>query len=331
MNFEEFLEEWRDERDFITVQTSGSTGKPKVIRLPKEFVRESAKRTNSFFSITEGSRLHSCVGADFIGGKMMAVRADLANGVFSYETASNKPLKDFTPENSFDLVAVVPSQTLFILDKLSEMPKIKSLLIGGSSIHSELRKRIAKSSLNAYESYGMTETASHIALRKIEETLSPFHLLGEIQISVDKENCLKIKFPDGTDIQTNDIAEIISENEFFILGRRDNIIISGGKKISPELIEEKISSLITEPYCITGFPDEKWGERVILLIEKSAYSNGSIRLPDKENLKKFLNPWEMPKEIFVVDSLPKTDNGKIKRPKDSRNLAFVAPDSNLFS
>lgn len=329
MNFEEFLNEWHNDRDFIIAHTSGSTGHPKEIKLNKKFVEESARRTNAFFKIKENSRLHSCVGADFIGGKMMAVRASISNAAFSYEIPSNHPLKDFHSGDRFDLIAVVPSQVFYILDNLATLPRIENLLIGGSSIHPDLREKIAKSGLNAYESYGMTETASHIALRKITEENNPFTLLPDIKISLDKDNCLKIQFKDGSEIQTNDIAELINEKEFFIKGRRDQVIISGGKKINLIELETKVSDLIPSNFLFTGIPDEKWGEKLILLIEGNKELIPEEKL--KEGLKNSVEKWEIPKEILYIKTLPKTPNGKIKRIKDLSVLSFSEHDKGLSS
>ena len=297
--------------------------------LSKNFLRESAKRTNDFFGIKENSLLHSCVGADYIGGKMMAVRAELANAVFSYEKPSNQPLKEFNSENKIDLVAAVPSQVQHILLNIQTLPKIQNLLIGGSPIHPDLRKKIVFSGINAYESYGMTETASHIALRRITEKEIPFTLLPNIEISLDKDSCLKIRFKDGKEIQTNDIATLVSKKEFLIKGRRDQIIISGGKKINPMALEARTLGIIPGNFLFTGFPDEKWGEKVVLIIEGE--DNKILENQIKERLKEILEKWEMPKQILFVKELPRTPNGKIKRIKDPSILFSSSHDKNLSS
>lgn len=329
MNYEEFINEWENNKSYIIARSSGSTGKPKEIKLPKDFVKESAVRTNNFFGINSNCRLYSCVSPDFIGGKMMAVRALLANAELSWETPSNDPLKKSLPSDKpIDLLAVVPSQMHAILDNLSNLPIIRNIIVGGSPIHPDLAKKIEISGLNVFETYGMTETASHIALRRVHTKPIPFSLFPGIEIELNENNCIKIKFENGTEIQTNDIAELITENSFFILGRQDEVIISGAKKIFPSVIENKIRRLIKNEICITGFPDEKWGEKIILLIEKEEGFNVTTS-ELKECLKTVLKNWEMPKEIYYVKSLPRTSNGKIKRPKDLSSLVFVSPCNNL--
>lgn len=322
MTFEDFIAEWGNSSDYIKATTSGSTGIPKEISLAKSFVKKSAQRTNSFFGIKEGKRLHSCVSPDFIGGKMMAVRSIIANACLTWEIPSNQPLKHIDRSETLDLVAVVPSQMIYILENLNILPKINNIIVGGSPIHPSLKEKITASRLNVYETYGMTETASHIALRKITTENVPFHILDGITLSHDNEKCLNIKFDSGEEFQTNDLADLISPTEFYIKGRRDQVIISGGKKINPVEIEAKIAGIIKYPFLITGFPDEKWGEKIVLLIEgvPMDYDNSLSAF------KMVLKPWEMPKEILFVKELPHTDNGKLKRIKDRSGLSFFVDD-----
>lgn len=314
MTFEEFIEEWRSDSDHITAHTSGSTGKPKTITLDKEFVRRSALRTNSFFRITSASRLHSCVAPDFIGGKMMAVRALEAGCHLTWETPSNRPLADVGAAGSIDLLAVVPSQTLHILDNMEKLPEIRAMLVGGSAIDPSLRRRIAGSGINAYESYGMTETASHIALRRIEAEEGWFETIGGIMVATDTRGCLEIWFPSGDRFVTNDLAVTDGNSRFRICGRYDHIIITGGKKVNPFEVERKIAGMIDAPFVVTSEPDVKWGRRIVLRIERAAGSTPD-ELPEllSKGLRDALLPWEMPKDIEIVDKLERTTNGKLKR------------------
>lgn len=314
MTFEEFIEEWRSDNDHITAHTSGSTGNPKTITLDKEFVRRSALRTNSFFRITSASRLHSCVAPDFIGGKMMAVRALEAGCRLTWETPSNRPLADAGAAGRIDLLAVVPSQTLHILDNMEKLPEIRAMLVGGSAIDPSLRRRIAGSGINAYESYGMTETASHIALRRIEAEEGWFETLGGIMVATDTRGCLEIWFPSGERFVTNDLAATDGNSRFRICGRYDHIIITGGKKVNPFEVERKIAGMIDAPFVVTSEPDVKWGRRIVLRIERAAGSTPD-ELPEllSKGLREALLPWEMPKEIEIVNKLERTPNGKLKR------------------
>lgn len=314
MNYEEFLREWRNNSNFISAQTSGSTGTPKQIFLDKDFVRQSAERTNKFFGLTSSSRLHSCISPEFIGGKMMAVRAELCGARLTWEVPSNQSLKSLNPMEVIDLLAIVPSQMIYLLENLEKLPEIKNVIIGGSPLHPELRIQIAEAGINAFETYGMTETASHIALRKIQKEKIPFKTLEGITVSKDEDDCLIIHFPDGEKIYTNDIAEVISEKEFQVLGRRDNILITGGKKLNPLKIEEIISEFIRHTFFIGGIPDEKWGQKVTLIVEAkpSEYNFEDLKI----KMKSVLQSWQVPKDIIFTPRLKRTDNGKIIRNVD---------------
>lgn len=312
MEFEEFIREWRSTTPYIVAQTSGSTGKPKIVHLDKKFVKRSAERTNSYFGINADSRLHSCVAADYIGGKMMAVRGEVAGCRMTWEEPSNRPLSAIKKGESIDLLAIVPSQMIHILDYPEEMPELNGIIIGGSAINPSHFRRICESGFNAYETYGMTETSSHVALRKIDKNSEWFETLEGINVTADKRGCLVINFDSGECFHTNDLAELKDDKHFKINGRFDHIIITGGKKVNPFEIEEKLSPYIPQPFIITSRPDYKWGNVVVLRIE----SDGSDRVDEdklREIIKRLLPPYKVPKVIEQVSSLPRTKNGKIKR------------------
>lgn len=309
MDFEEFISEWKSTGESISVKTSGSTGAPKIISLSKQFVSESARRTIEFFKLDSASHLHSCVGADYIGGKMMAVRSLISGCRFTWETPSNRPLSSLKPTDHISLLAVVPSQMLHLVQRLDELPKIDNIIIGGSPIDNRLRSKIINTGLNAFETYGMTETASHIAIRRIDEEW--FHTMKGINVNLDSRGCLVIVMPDNTEIVTNDIAKLKNNKEFKIKGRADHIIITGGKKINPIDVENKISTLVNGPFFISSLPDEKWGEKIVLCLEGDSGKENTDDILLK--MKEVLLPFEMPKEIKFYKELPKTANGKIKR------------------
>lgn len=309
MTFEEFIEEWKDGGDSIAASTSGSTGIPKKITLNKEFVRASALRTNSFFHIGPESRLHSCVAPDFIGGKMMAVRASEAGCRLTWEKPSNRPLEGLSKDEKIDLLAVVPSQMLHIVENMERMPGIRHIIVGGSPIDARLRARIKASRLDVYETYGMTETASHIALRRATGQ-EWFETLPGISVGTDSRGCLVISFDSGERVVTNDLATVVSPCRFRIDGRLDHVIISGGRKINPFRVEERIAHLIPTPFVVTSVPDEKWGRKVILKIE------GGDEAEDADLLLMMvplLEKWEVPKEIIHLARLSRTPGGKLIR------------------
>ncbi|MDE6007209.1 MAG: AMP-binding protein [Muribaculaceae bacterium] len=309
MTYEEFIQEWRGETDNVICHTSGSTGEPQTISLPKRELWKSASRTNRFFNLGDRSHYHSCIAADYIGGKMMAVRSEVSGGILTYETPSNRPLKDYSG-GPVDLLAVVPSQMIHILDNEETMPPIRNIIVGGAPIPAGLRKRIAESGLNVWETYGMTETCSHIALRKIDVCTSGFSVLDGIEISKTIDGCLKIRLDGWKEIETHDMVEIAEDGTFEILGRSDSMIITGGKKVNPLTIERALEEEFGCEILVTSEPDEKWGEKIVYLIEDTDLQVNDTAI--KEYARREFKEECHPKEIRHM-KLPRTANGKKKR------------------
>lgn len=311
--WEKLREEWADESPFLRCHTSGSTGKPSDILLPKSEMIRSAARTARYFGLDSDSLLYCCISPDYIGGKMMYVRQQLLDCRLICEPPSNQPLIGADSDLHIDLLSVVPSQTIDILDRLHELPHIGNMLIGGSAIPSELRIRIAQSGMNAYESYGMTETSSHIAIRRVEAEEGYFQCLEGISVS-ETEGALKIRIEGWRDFLTNDAAEIREDGSFRILGRLDNAIISGGLKIFPEEVEKIISRHISVPFYISSEADSKWGRKVVMVIETDKKFDSSGFLEKlRRKIAEELPPHMIPKDIVAVDKFDYTPNGKIKR------------------
>lgn len=316
----EFEKEWTDNSEYVVCHTSGSTGIPKEIKLSKEFMRESARRTNEFFSINDKSHLHTCLDFCYIASKMMVVRAEEAQCRLTSEHPSNRPLGEIGKEERIDLLSLVPSQMEWILDSGAPWTGIRNILVGGSAVPPMMRRKIALSEYVVWETYGMTETASHIALRRVVENESlPFETLHGISVSNNNEGCLVVMLPGGEIIETNDLAEVLGPTEFRILGRADNCIISGGIKIIPEELEKQLGPFIAFNYCISSLPDKKWGEKLVLAVETNEVNLDEdilkkaigVRL---NQYKKVLNLGvKAPKEVVCMSAFPKTPNGKIDR------------------
>ncbi|MDE6642792.1 MAG: AMP-binding protein [Muribaculaceae bacterium] len=305
-----FIEQWNDSNDHIIAHTSGSTGKPKEIKLLKSDMIESARATCRFFNIDKNSVLVSPLSADYIAGKMMIIRSIVSDATLAMTEPSNHPdLKRF---DKIDLLPVVPSQVDAILADPLNVNRINHLLVGGGKTDESLEKRIAQSGIDAWASYGMTETCSHVAVRRLGDPDSCYHALPGITFSIDSDSCLAIHSDNFSwkSLQTNDIVELVDNQSFRWLGRRDNVINSGGIKIIPEVVEQKISHIIDVPFYIVGRPDPKWSEAVILYLESEQTLDTKI-LADE--ISKTLSPYERPKEIVVVRQFERTSSNKIKR------------------
>ena len=312
-----FIIEWISDENSIKVSTSGSTGKPKIIKLEKEKMVRSAIMTGKFLKLKEGDKALLCLSTKFIAGKMMVVRAFvLGLDLIPVEPAGN-PLQNI--DSKFDFAAMVPAQVFNVFlekDGIKKLNKIKNLIIGGGPVHQSLEQKITVLKNKTYLTYGMTETITHIAMRKLNgaNKEESFKCLPEIEIGIDNRDCLVIKAPAlfTGELKTNDVAEISEKNKFIITGRYDNVINSGGIKIFPEDIERKIESLISDNFFISSLPDTKFGEKIILLIEGKAKNKAEINNIFK-TLKKILKPHEVPKKIYFIDEFYYTGNGKLDR------------------
>lgn len=302
-----FIHEWHNDLPYIEAHTSGSTGTPKKIKLLKQDMIESAIATCKFFEISKSSTLVLPLSANYIAGKMMIVRAIVSGADLWIEEPSNTPIKkDY---GQIDLLPIVPSQIDWIINESTDSNQIRNLIIGGGAISPTREQALISSKINAFATYGMTETCSHIALRHV--TKKEYTTLPDISISHNDRNCLVIDAPKFSfnRIVTNDIVEIVDSNHFIWLGRYDNIINSGGVKIVPEQIEEIISKIIPFPFYIIGEKDDKWGEVVSLYIE-------TTYIDEKEIINKaseILDKYTVPKRIKCIAEFERTPNGKIKR------------------
>lgn len=315
-----FLKNWFDNTDFVTVHTSGSTGKPKKIKMAKETMRSSARMTNDFFGLNASKKALLCLPASYIAGKMMLVRA--IEGGFKLHTSEPvaNPFKNTT--EAIDFVAITPYQLQYSIENL-KFVDVKNIIVGGGQISPQLVEKTEALSASIYETYGMTETASHIALRKIngKDKSEFFSVLNGVSIKQDSNKCLIINAPQLVDkeINTNDIVEMIDENSFKWLGRIDNVINSGGVKIFPEEVEKKLSDFITDNYFIASITDEIFGNKVILIIESEKYPDEKESLLIKK-MYSGLHKYEIPKHIFYISNFVYSFSNKILKKETLKKI-----------
>ncbi len=308
-----FLQEWCDDNDYVMGHTSGSTGTPKSVRLLKSDMRASARLTNNFLGVDSHSVLLLCLSTAYIAGKMMVVRALEAGASLIVVTPSSTPLRKLTEK--ITLAAMIPmqvSETLHDDDGEGQLSHVECLLVGGAPVSDELEQHLTALPTTTYVTYGMTETVSHVALRRVGEM--SYTALGDVTFSIDDRNCLVIDAPQlsGRRFITNDVVELRNERQFVWQGRYDHVIMSGGLKFCAEVIEQKISSLLSSRYYITAAPDAKLGQRIVLVIEGDAYDDKSIELL-RGGLVKCLSHYEVPREIRFKSHFDETFSGKIRR------------------
>lgn len=274
-------------------------------------MQRSAKRSIKHFGISSSSRLHLALSPDYIAGKMLILRALIADCELTFESPSSSPLSEAnTNDKEITLISLVGSQLQGLYQRLQQgsLPPIRHLLLGGAPLNDTMRQMAANGPWQAWESYGMTETASHVALRRITSSPQPFEALPGISFSLNDDNCLCINLAEDGIIKTNDIAILYDSTHFDILGRKDNVIITGALKVFPEEVEAIIAPYIaSRRFYITSRPSQKWGNELILIIE-----GNEIPIPDFHDIPQ-LKPHQRPKSVLFLPKLSLTSTGKIIR------------------
>lgn len=308
-----FLEEWFSNGETVKVQTSGSTGIPKVFEIEKKKMINSAVMTCDFLGLKEGNKALLCLPVDYISGKMMVVRSIQRKLKLIVTEPSLKPTEYLDQE--VDFCAMTPLQVENSLDKLH---LIKNLIIGGAAVSENLKEKIlntellSRTSNRIFETYGMSETLSHVALKQIiPEPEEYFTAFETVSITTDERGCLEIWAPNvnAEVLKTNDLVEIKNGKQFKFLGRIDNVINSGGAKIFPETLEALVKKEIPNEAVFLGIEDDRLGQKLILIIE----GEESADLSEKVLKIPFEKSFHKPKDIIFTEKIPRTPNGKVNR------------------
>ena len=333
MTLEDFFSEWNNDSDRVLVHTSGSTGKPKPMMVEKKRMLNSARITCDFLGLKPGDSALLCMSLDYIAGKMVVVRSIERHLHLISVPPSGHPLKDVDEEITF--AAMVPMQvynTLQVPEERERLSRIRHLIIGGGAIDAALEQELQSlpGDIAIWSTYGMTETLSHIALRRIngDEASEWYQPFDSVRISQTEEGCLVIDAPQvcAETLVTNDIVEIepyiynkVEKLRFRIKGRKDNVICSGGIKIQIEEVETLLKPHLEKPFMLAKKKDEKFGEIAVLLSEdedikkveatvRRLLSDESEKSSDHKKYKYWI-----PKEFRYVEHLPLTETGKPKR------------------
>ncbi|MCB2219584.1 MAG: AMP-binding protein [Bacteroidetes bacterium] len=311
-----FLGEWLSEDPAIEVQTSGSTGNPGIFLAHKAKMVESSLRTGKFLGLSAGDTALLALPVSFIAGKMMVVRSFVLGLNLVPVNPTANPLADL--DQPFDFVALTPMQLHHALqsnDGIRKINQIRKLIIGGGDISPVLMEQIRKLETDIWHTYGMAETLTHVALKKLtgENATEHFKALPGISFEQDERHCLVISAPwlSSKKIMTHDIVGLLDDQTFDFIGRFDNIINSGGFKISPEKVEARLNTILSQRFIVIGLPDVALGQKLVLVIEGSHISG--VELMDQikaSGLKKH----EVPREIHFLYQFPLTDSGKVIRP-----------------
>ncbi|WP_172435954.1 AMP-binding protein [Sediminicola luteus] len=310
-----FLSDWFNASDEVVVHTSGSTGKPKPIHLQKAHMKASARATASFFGTFAGTKALLCLSADYIAGKMMWVRA-LELG---WDLHIVPPSNGLTEINSaFDFVAMVPMQ---VQANLNLIDHFKTLIVGGAPMSEDLKNAVRPKKVSVFETYGMTETITHIALKSVTGKEKCFRALSGVSFSLDSRGCLVIDAPNiaNEKIVTNDLVRLGSPTTFEWLGRADNVINSGGVKLIPEQIEKVISPYVSYRFFLSGMPHPSLGEQLVLMVETKA---APVEIEEMLAQISWPHVYWRPKQLFCTPRFIETPSGKIDRNRSKKALGL---------
>lgn len=308
-----FLEKWFDASPVIIVHTSGSTGTPKELVVRKDRMMQSARLTCEFLNLQAGDTALLCMNLRYIGAMMVVVRSLVAGLNLIVRPASGHPLSDI--EEPLRFTAMVPLQvynTLRVPEEKARLEQTDILIIGGGAVDDSLEAEMSALPTAVYSTYGMTETLSHIALRRLNGDTASKHYypFPSVELSLSAESTLVVKAPliCGEVLQTNDIACLYPDGSFTIAGRKDNVINSGGIKIQAEEMEKRLRPFIPVPFVVTSVPDPRLGQALTLLIA------GQVDVRELESkLQTVLDAYHRPRHIFMTESIPQTENGKTDR------------------
>ena len=290
MTLDAFLTSWNDSTDRVLVHTSGSTGKPKPMFVEKKRMLGSARMTCDFLGLQPGDLAFLCMPLDYIAGKMMVVRSIERQLELQVVEPTGHPLKGITIDsNRHSLAAMVPLQvynTLQVAEETEQLKHFTHLIIGGGAIDTQLAECLKDFPNYVWSTYGMTETLSHVAVRRLNgpEATEWYKPFSNVCVAIINEGCK-------------------------ICGRKDNVICCGGIKIQIEEVETALRPWLKHPFMISKRLDQKFGETMVLLTEDSQLS--VVKDICLQRLPKY---WQ-PKAYIHVASLPMTETGKPARAK----------------
>lgn len=318
----EFIQLWKSGAEKLILHTSGSTGTPKPIELYRSQMLASARMTGSALNIGEGTRALVCLNIDFIAGTMMLVRGLELGWDLTIVKPSSNPLMDVPPQTKFDFTALAPMQIVNCLrdpDTAYNATRFGKILLGGAPVSTALQNEIYLQKLEVYQSYGMTETVSHVAIRQLSPILEEdYTILGKTVLGTDERGCLNVTGPvtNYEKIQTNDIIEMTSPVTFKWIGRADNVINSGGVKIVLDKIDDILSGIFFDMNVLNLFfswydTDELLGQKLVLFVEGSEDSTLVDRI--RKEIRTRVKAYETPKHVYFVQKFEKTATDKIDK------------------
>ncbi len=324
-----FCQQWLAGQTSFTINTSGSTGIPKPITITREQMVASARRTGATLGLQPGQHALICMPTRYIAGRMMLVRGFVLGLAMTVVEPGSDPLRGLLPEVHFDFTAVIPLQLQTLLagppHYQATLNQMQAILIGGGPVSPALQEQLQIIRAPIYHTYGMTETITHIALRRLNgpQASAAFTPLAGVELGVDGRGCLNIRSEITQDqmVQTNDMVELRADKSFVWLGRWDNIINSGGVKVQVEKVENAVEQVLhaldaeqlgARRFFVGALPDDRLGETVTLVIEGTPLTQAQENAV-RERLTTTLDKYEIPRRFYYLAQLAETPTRKIDR------------------
>lgn len=309
----QFIIEFFSSNTTLIQSTSGTTGAPTQFSLDRSAMVRSARQTISHFGLLPGNSALLCLPVQYIAGKMMVVRALVGGLNLIAVEPSGRPLRHF--DLPIDFAAMVPLQLHESLQHHDTLNRIGTLLLGGGAVDEVLRQQIRQLERpEVYETFGMSESYTHFAVKRLNgEAEEYFTILPGVAIRVDERGCLVVDVPGVTngEVVTNDLVRLIGTDRFSWLGRIDHVISSGGMKVIPEVLEEKIRAVLGVELLVVGVPEPRLGEKIVLVVEGT--EGKAAREEWLGRMRAVLDKHEMPKEIVMMENIPRNRSMKQDR------------------
>lgn len=306
-----FILSFLNDEDTVVMCTSGSTGIPKKVVVEKEKMIISAKKTIDYFQLFPDDKVLLCLPVSYVAGKMMVVRALVGQLNLIVRKPSMTPLQELLSTDKIDFAAFVPAQLNGV--EVQDLKPLKKVILGGAKVSNELRLFLQDVETEMFETYGMTETLSHVAVKSINGSKQSdfFDALVGVHFDTDERGCLRIDAKDLVDelLITNDLVELDGRYSFKWLGRIDNVINSGGMKLIPEQLELELGQVIKERFFLSGRYSEEYGEEMILVVEGKEKEMAECQNWMDRNWEKKQHP----KAVLWVGEFEETSSGKVNR------------------
>lgn len=303
----------------LVVTTSGTSGSRKGVELSHAALEQSARAVMAGLKAGEGERWLCCLPMSHIAGLSILVRSRLAGTEPVIHDRFNESL--IAAEKTTTLISLVPTTLGRLLDRGVDLSKYSAVLLGGAPAPPKLLHRARQEGVPMVTTYGMTETCGGCVhdgwpLPGVEITTASDAILIRGPMLMEGYRLrpdLSAEVLLGGWLHTPDRGELDAGGKLRVLGRLDDVIVTGGLKVSPTEVE---TLLCTHPKvedaAVVGVPDAEWGQAVAALVVPSEGERPSL-----QELKTFIaeraGSHNAPKRLQLVREIPRNSGGKVQR------------------